>query len=176
MQISEVAQAWLDPEVQMMLLIVFVVVCFFGFFSPSWVGFMLRKFLSLWFRDGYRRCSLIIYQRQHQWEMYIVLQLTSLCWSECSASPWTSYSNSTRVNRLGRGWWQKHWQTARQTDRDKERWREKEAERHRERERQKKGKENFSECRMVSLINHLFFQFIPKVSCNTRSIVCIQHI
>ena len=50
-------------------------------------------------------------------------------------------------------------QTDRQTDRDKERWRERETEK--ERERQRNGKENFPECKMVSLINHLFFQFIP---------------
>lgn len=52
-----------------------------------------------------------------------------------------------------------------QTDRQTEtkRWRETERKRDRERE------ENFRECRMVPLINHLFFQFIPKVWYNTRS-------
>ena len=64
--------------------------------------------------------------------------------------------------------------TETQTDRDKERWRERETER--KRERQRNGKENFPECRIVSLINHLFFQFIPKVWYNTRSIVHIQYI
>ena len=130
---------------------------------------------SLWLRDGYSRCRLIIYQSQHQWE--IILLCSSLPSVEVNVQPipepitlplpgWINSEEGDDRNT------DRQWDRQTETKRDGE----KEEQRDRERESQRKGKESFPEYRMVSLINHLFFQFISKVWCNTRSIVHIQYI